>query len=344
MHTVMNHMRAMDDPNSIQSLGGKARAKKLTAKQKTEIAAKAAAARWAGRPLEAIRKGSFREHFGIDVDCYVLDDPAKTAVISQRGMGLALGMHARGDAFPRFMATKVMADAAGPELRGKLAQPIKFQWGTGGTEAPPTTVHGYDVTLLIDVCRAILEAEPHLGPRQAERVKQAHVILNASAKSGIKGLVYALAGYNPAAEEVIAAFKAYVQEEARKYEKEFPSELYTQWHRLYDIPVFERGKPWHFKQLTVNHIYYPLAKSNGKILQLMRAAKAKGGDRRDKLFQFLNEIGTRALRIHMGRVLEMAESSKSKREYERRIVDRFGGQQEFDLVIPEPQIDDPVEL
>jgi hypothetical protein len=26
-----------------------------------------------------------------------------------------------------------------------------------------------------------------------------------------------------------------------------------------------RGKPWHFKYLTVNHIYHPLAESNGKI-------------------------------------------------------------------------------
>ena len=44
------------------------------------------------------------------------------------------------------------------------------------------------------------------------------------------------------------------------------------------------------KYLTVNHVYYPLAKSNGKILELLRAAKAQGGDRRAKLLQFLNDI------------------------------------------------------
>ena len=42
--------------------------------------------------------------------------------------------------------------------------------------------------------------------------KQAHIIVGASAKSGIQGLVYRLAGYNPTAEEVIAAFKLYVQD------------------------------------------------------------------------------------------------------------------------------------
>jgi hypothetical protein len=143
-------------------------------------------------------------------------------------------------------------------------------------------------------------------------VKQAHIIVGASAKSGIQGLVYRLAGYNPTAEEVITAFKLYVQEEARKYEPEFPNELYREWHRLYDLAVPARGKPWQFKSLTVRHIYYPLAQSSGKLYVLLKALKAKDGDRAKKLFQFLNAIGARALRIQLGRVLEMAESSSDK--------------------------------
>ena len=141
-----------------------------------------------------------------------------------------------------------------------------------------------------------------------------------------------MAGYNPLAQDVIEAFKAYVQEEARKYEREFPNELYVQWHRLYEIPVPERGKPWHFKNLTVKHVYYPLAKSNGKILELLRALRAQDGARQKKLFQFLNDIGARALRMQLGRVLEMCESSTSKNEYEAKIVERFGGQRELDFV------------
>jgi hypothetical protein len=100
--------------------------------------------------------------------------------------------------------------------------------------------------------------------------------------------------------------------------------------------IRRRGKPWHFKYLTVNHIYHPLAQSNGKVLELLRALKAKGGDQKTKLFQFLNKIGARALRIQLGRVLEMAESSPDKFGYEKKIVERFGGQQEFELVVPPP--------
>jgi hypothetical protein len=318
---------------SIQSQGGKARAEALTPEQRTAIAAKAALARWSDRPLRATHKGNFKEQFGIDVECYVLDDLQKTAVISQIGMGRTLGLSPRGNAFPRFLESKAMTKWVGAQLRQKIAQPVKFQWDSGGAH-PPALVHGSDVTLLIDICRAIIEAEADGAlDRQQERVAaQAHIILNASAKSGIKGLVYALAGYSPAAEEVIAAFKMYVQEEAKKYEKEFPPELYKAWYRLYQIPPIQgRGRPWQFKKLTVEHIYYPLAQSSGKILELARANKAAGGDRRKKLLQFLSDIGTRALRMHMGRVVEMADDSPDQATYEARIKKRFGSQLEFDL-------------
>ena len=319
--------------DSIQSMGGKARAEALSDEQREEIARKAALARWGDRPIQAIRKGNFKEHFEIDVDCYVLDDAEKTAVISQSGMGKSLGLSVRGNAFPRFLASKAMGDSLGAQLRQKLSQPLKFQWSGPGAQ-PPTIIHGFDVTLLIDVCKAIIQVEDKLDRQQRHVARQAHLIIGASAKSGIKGLVWALAGYSPEAQEVIAAFKMYVQEEAKKYEKEFPNELYEQWHRLYEIPVPVRGKPWTFKHLTVNHVYCPLANSNGKILQLIRALKAKGGDRQKKLFQFLSEIGTRALRIHLGRLLEMTESSSSKAEYEGKVTHRFGGQEEFDFGLP----------
>jgi hypothetical protein len=50
---------------------------------------------------------------------------------------------------------------------------------------------------------------------------------------------------------------------------------------------------------------------------------------------FLNEVGARALGRHLGRILEMAESSPDRYTYEQKIVARFGGQHEFNLVIPE---------
>src|SRR5580658_2115379 len=116
---------------SIHSMGGKARAAALSDEQRKEIAAKGAAARWGGRPIQATHKGSFEEEFGIDVECYVLNDAQKTAVISKRGMGRALGLSSGGSKFPRFLATNAISSLVGPELAQKLAQPVRFQWGTG---------------------------------------------------------------------------------------------------------------------------------------------------------------------------------------------------------------------
>src|SRR5256885_12946439 len=49
----------------------------------------------------AIKKGNFQKEFGIDVDCYVLDDRAKTAVISQTGLARALDLPPRSNTVPR---------------------------------------------------------------------------------------------------------------------------------------------------------------------------------------------------------------------------------------------------
>lgn len=330
----------MVEENSVgRAKGGKKRAELLSPEERKEIAAKGAEARWGKKLPQVLHTGNFRDSFGIDVDCYVLDDNTKTAVISQRGFAQALGLSKRGDRLTVFAKSKTMDGYIGRELREKLDNPIIFQRQRAAAENPRLgfSAHGYDATNLIDVCNAIIEArrDGKLSSKRYDKmVAQAQIVLSASAKAGIKGLVYALAGYSPTTQEVIDAFKAYVLEEAKKYEREFPNELYLEWHRLYNIPVPVRGKPWHFKNLTVKHIYYPLAKSNGKLYELLKALKAKDGDRQKKLFQFLNDIGARALRMQLGRVLEMSESSADKYVYERKIVERFGGQQELDLALP----------
>ena len=331
--SVKGCMQMSDEPSG-RAKGGVARAQKLSPEKKSEISRNAAVARWG---TKATHVGNFKKELGLDVDCYVLGDSQKTPVISQTGMARALGFSPRGNALPRFLGTIAMADYGGAELKQKLENPVKFQWTAVGAGTPPVTVFGSDAALLIDICQAIGAAAAS-NKLKAKRyrgiVGQSQIVLGASAKQGIRDLVYALSGYSPSTEEVIAAFKLYVQEEARKYEPEFPSDLYLQWHRLYNIPIPARGKPWQFKHLTVRHIYHPLAKSSGKILSLLRAEKASGGDRQKKLFQFLNEIGARALGRHLGRVLEMAESSPDKQAYERRVEERFGTQLELDLVLP----------
>ena len=330
------------DPESVtgRAKGGVVAAANMTHEEKIERARKGAVARWGPKPPVATHKGNFKDEFGLDVECYVLDDSVKTAVMTQRGIGAALGLkNPGGKDFERLVAGKRLSPYLGAEVLAKITQPIEFKWIYPGAKQKAISIKGYSADILIDVCNAILAADAagQLLHHQAPLAVQARVILNASAKSGITNLVYALAGYRPEVEEVIQAFKAFVQEEVKKYEQEFPPELYAAWQRLYKIPLPKRGKPWQFMHLTRRHIYYPLAKSNGKLLDLLRALRSKAeGEQKRYLFQFLNEIGARVLRMHMGRVLEMAEATDDPKVYEARFVDRFGGQQELDLVLPKP--------
>lgn len=53
--------------------------------------------------------------------------PQKTAVISQRGMGQAIGFSRRGSRLGVFAASKQMEPYIGRELREKIENPIVFQ-------------------------------------------------------------------------------------------------------------------------------------------------------------------------------------------------------------------------
>lgn len=324
----------MSNEEKGRARGGKARAAALSPDERQLIAKKAAAARWAKKPLKASHKGSFQKELGLDVECFVLNDESNTAVITQLGMGQVLGLGSGGSRLPRFVFNKTMSKYIWPELEEKLKNPIVFHTLVAGQSVGSgPKANGYDATILIDVCKAIIDAESDgkLLTSQIKIAKQAHIILGASAKAGIQGLVYALAGYDRTRDEVIAAYKMYVMEEAREYEKEFSPELYEHWYRLYGLIKPERGRPWEFKYLTIDHIYKPLAKSAGKVFNLAKSSKQANGEKGDKIHQFLSEIGVKALRTQVGKIMGIASVSKTRDEYERHIAEQIHGQASLDL-------------
>ena len=309
--------------------GGAATAAKMTAEERKARALKGALVRW-GSQVKATHKGNFDAHFGIDAECYVLNDEAKTAVMTQRGIAAAIGLSKPGGKdFERLVETKGISKHLGGEVLAKVHQPIEFKWIYPGAKQTALSIKGYSADLLIDVCKAILAASAagDLRKNQENLAKQAAIVIGASAKAGIQGLVYALAGYDRTKEEVIAAYKMYVMEEAREYEREFSPELYEQWYRLYGLAKPVRGRPWEFRYLTIDHIYKPLAKSNGKVFALAKSSKQANGEKSDKIHQFLTEIGVKALRTQVGKITGIATVSDSREEYEKYISEKIYGQQ-----------------
>ena len=282
----------------------------------------------------AIKQGNFLSEFGIDVNCYVLNDKQRTAVITSSGMATAIGIiNSNSKRISRLADRKSINEFVNDELKYKLDNPIEFYANPQAGEHNNLAIRakGYDVTILIDLCKAIIDSERSgkLHPSQLHIARQAHIIINASAKAGIKGLVYALAAYDAERAEIIESFKTYIREEAREYEREFPEALYEQWYRLYGLKQQGKNRPWKFKHLTVEHVYYPLAKSNGIILNLVQ--EQRGEDKHKRLHQFLNQVGVKALRQHLGALLALATISRTAAEYERNVHKMFSEQQEFDF-------------
>jgi hypothetical protein len=71
--------------------------------------------------------------------------------------------------------------------------------------------------------------------------------------------------------------------------------------------------------------------SQGHILQLTRAQRATHSERRERLHQFLSDIGVKALRQHLGQLLGIAQVSRDKVVYEKHVRRIFGEQQEMDV-------------
>lgn len=306
--------------------GGMARAKSLTKEQRSEIAKKAAAKRWEGKPLKAIRKGNFIEDFGIDAECYVLDDNEKTVVVSKTGLAKLLGIGEHGRDVDRFLNTNYMADYVDPLLLAKFQKPLIFQWRSPVPTSAPNPLsdeaHGYDIALIGDIATAMINAD-RAGALPASRSKSANLaqrLVTASMKAGLKGLGYAIAGYRPEVQEVIDSFKAFVREGARQYEREFPDELYEAWYRIYQLNKPDRGRPFLFSKLTNEQIYMPLARSHGVILDLAKKNKDESGKSGLKIHQFLSEVGVKALKQQIGKVLAVSELFEERDTYESALA------------------------
>ncbi|MDU4288315.1 P63C domain-containing protein [Mixta calida] len=299
--------------------GGVARAKSLTKEQRSEIAKKGAAARWKDKPLKATHKGNFLNEFGIDAECYVLDNEAKTAVVTKTGLAKLIGLGERVKDIDRVLSAQYMTKYVGAVLHEKMEKPYIFQWENDGAVLGSFTgAHGYDISVVIDICKALTAAKDN-GDLPESRMKaaiQAQDLVNSAAKVGITNVAYAVAGFKPEVQQVIDLFKAFVREEARQYEKEFPNELYEAWYKIYQLNKPDRGRPFLFKKLTIEQIYKPLAKSEGKILDLAKSSKDEFGKPGDKIHQFLSEVGVKALKQHIGKVLAVATLFEEKEAYE----------------------------
>jgi hypothetical protein len=196
------------------------------------------------------------------------------------------------------------------------------------------TGHGYDATVLIDICVAIIDAakEGKLTPTQESLKVQAEIIIRASAKLGIVALVDDATGFIADArrQQYKELFREFIREEIKLYDDpQFPDQLFNVIYKIYGLPrKAEAGNhPRFFAKFIRKYIYEPLANSNGSILEMLDEKNPVvyvNGGRRYKLYNFLSDVvGMPSLKSHLWQVIGIGNSVRGKVQFEKAFLNAF---------------------
>jgi hypothetical protein len=228
-------------------------------------------------------------------------------------MGHALGLRSEGgNAFIKMLSGQTIRSDIPEDLAEKIAKPVIFK----GFKGDP--VHGYEASVLIEVCEALIRVRDKGGltARQQFLAIQSEFILRSSAKLGIIALIDEATGYsdNKRKDEYRQLFQEFLRDEFAQWEQdEYPEKFFGMIYRLYGLKRKNPDSTKHpqfFGKFIRRYVYYPLANSHGAILEQLDQRNPVvyvNGGRRYKMYQFLSEkVGLPALRAHLWQTIGIA--------------------------------------
>lgn len=306
-----------------QVKGGLARAAKLTSEERSEIARAGAVAKWAkeGKDVKTTPTALYGSSDkpltigNVEIPCYVLSDGRR--VLVQRGLQTGLGFSRSGGkgGARRLVAFMESLERKGIDTKGLTAradEPVKFTPRGGGAVA-----HGYEATILPDICAVIIEAgqKNKLEPRQRHLAEQAALLQHGFATVGIIALVDEATGYQEVRQQNALAeiLEKFISTELRRWAKKFPFEFYEEIFRLkkWDTADLTPGspKPLEVGKITDDLIYKRLAPGVRSELKKLTPRSEKGY-LSHKLHQRLtDDIGNPKLEKHIGIVIAIMKIS-----------------------------------
>ena len=328
----------MTKEQSIQSMGGTARAQKLSKEERIEIAKKAAAEKWKlpkaifGTPDKKLKIGD-RE-----LECYVLEDGKR--VLSGRGMQEVLGLgQSHGALLKGFLSQDQIKSFIPHDLAMVLEKPVRFiRPGRGGKPAV-----AYEATVLPKICDAILEArkQKRLTKKQRVIAAQCEIVVRVLSKVGIIALVDEVTGYQQVRdrEALQKILEKYLTDEWAKWSKTFPDDFYKELFRLKKIkyPTGSGGtrKPSYVGHWTNDIVYSRLAPG---VLSALKKKNPRGasGSRPRKHHQHLTrDFGHPALREHLSNVIFLMKTCASDKDFKERL-DKVSPKQGETPLLPYP--------
>lgn len=313
--------------DSIQSQGGKARAKKLTAVERSEIARAAALARHekTGPPLpKATHEGTLT--IGeMNFPCSVLSDGMR--IITQSDFMEQMGMYYSGWVaknkpkdqaadLPHFLSFTSLQPFISRHLGELQSIVVKYRTMTGGV------AHGIRAEIIPKICEIWMDADEgtKLGARQHKIAQRAKIMMRALAYVGIIALVDEATGYqyDRPRRDLEEQLKQFLSEDLRRYARTFPADYFKHLCRLRGVEVRHDMKlPQYFGKLTNNLIYRRIAPG---LLKKLKERREERGKKSNKLFRWLSEdIGDQSLLLQLGATIGLMKVNTNYDVFEKQM-------------------------
>lgn len=272
-------------------------------------------------PRKATHKGALPIGH-VKLPCFVLEDG--TRVISGRGMTKAIGMKGRGQGMARIVSLLRQKTNASNDLLLAIENPLVFNSGA------PLPTQGYEATVLVDLCEAILdakEAKRLATPQELRYADACYILTKAFAKVGIIALVDEATGYQEVRDKLAlqAILDRFLRKELAAWAKRFPDEFYQHIFRLrgWQWKGMSINRPSAMAQYTNDLVYERLAPG---ILEELQARNPRDdrGRRKHKHHQWLTEdVGHPALAQHLYALIGFMRVSSSWEQFYRLVQKAF---------------------
>lgn len=265
-----------------------------------------------------------------EVPCYVLENEAR--VISGRGMQKTLGFSSTssGSALTNLVNSRLI-DYLPEATMNILHNPFEFdRLGKGGS-APST--YGYDATILIDICDALIQAKKEgklLTKAQNKYAEHAEMIIRSVAKVGIIALIDEATGYQAKREKnaLQKILDKFLKNEANKWSKTFPDQFWEKLLKIKGCPSYMTLKRPSFVGHWVNDIVYSRLAPGIKTKLKEINPRTEKGYRRNKHHQFFTEDhGIPELKEHLSKVMVLMDAASNDKEFKRllsRSLPKYG--------------------
>jgi hypothetical protein len=314
-----------ESPKERGAKGGRARADKLPAERRSEIAREAANAKWSENIPRALCEGRI-DFAGRQIACAVLDTKLRlltqeTFLTTLGRAGKAKGGHGsqrlmRVGGLPPFLAAENLTPFISDELR-QAAMPVVFRTSRGAR------AYGYDAQLLPMVCEVYLkardahlkalkeaqqkrergenvEAKPVLMPSQEPLVETCDLLMRSMAREHIVALVDRATGYvdQQIRDDITKVLEQYIAPHLMPWTHRFPDEFFKQVYRIHGWPYVagNRKMPQYVGKLINKYIYGYLPEGVLEKLQELNPVTASGW-RATQNHRFMTDTGN----IHLDR-------------------------------------------